>query len=49
MQFGIPCKEIETAFGLYAGMGITIWAILQNLVQLESLYGKGWESIDLWS
>jgi type IV secretion system protein VirD4 len=37
-------SEIETAMGLYAGFGVSVWAILQNLVQLEDLYGKGWEN-----
>lgn len=37
-------SEIEIALGAYAGYGIHVWAILQNLVQLQDLYGKNWEN-----
>jgi type IV secretion system protein VirD4 len=36
--------EIEVALSTYAGYNVTIWAILQNLVQLEDLYGKNWQT-----
>lgn len=36
--------EIEVALGTYAGYGITIWTIVQSLVQLQNLYGKNWEN-----
>ncbi len=37
-------SEIEVALGSYAGYGIHIWAILQNLVQLNDQYGRNWEN-----
>lgn len=37
-------SEIEVALGSYAGYGIHIWAILQNLVQLNDQYGNNWEN-----
>jgi type IV secretion system protein VirD4 len=37
-------SEIETALGTYAGYGIHVWAILQNLVQLKDTYGNNWEN-----
>lgn len=37
-------SEIDVALGAYAGYGVHIWAILQNLIQLKSLYGDNWES-----
>lgn len=37
-------KPVETAFGLMAGFGIQLWGIVQDLSQLEKLYGKGWET-----
>lgn len=36
--------EIEVALSTYAGYNITVWPILQNLMQLETAYGKGWET-----
>ena len=35
---------IELAYGLMAGFGIQFWGIVQDFSQLESLYGKGWQS-----
>jgi len=35
---------IEQAYGLMAGYGIQIWGIIQDLNQLEKIYGKGWQS-----
>ena len=37
-------KPVETAFGLMAGFGIQLWGIVQDLSQLERIYGKGWET-----
>ena len=37
-------SEIEIAMGSYAGYGIHVWAILQNLVQLQDIYGTNWEN-----
>lgn len=37
-------SEIETALSTYAGYNVTVWAILQSLVQLKKLYGENWES-----
>lgn len=37
-------SEIEVALGSYAGYGVHIWAILQNLVQLNDQYGNNWEN-----
>lgn len=37
----LGCLEpIERAFGLMAGYGVQLWAILQDLHQLKSLYGE---------
>lgn len=36
--------EIETALSTYAGYNVTIWAILQSLIQLKDKYGTNWES-----
>jgi len=35
---------IEQAYGLMAGYGLQIWGIIQDLNQLERIYGKGWQS-----
>lgn len=35
---------IEQAYGLMAGYGLQIWGIVQDLNQLERIYGKGWQS-----
>lgn len=37
-------SEIETALSTYAGYNVTVWAILQSLVQLHNLYKDNWES-----
>ncbi len=37
-------SEIDTALSTYAGYGVHIWAILQNLVQLKNMYHDNWES-----
>ena len=35
---------VEQAFGLMAGFGMQLWGIVQDLSQLEVIYGKGWET-----
>ncbi|WP_347990340.1 type IV secretory system conjugative DNA transfer family protein [Methylomonas sp. AM2-LC] len=35
---------VEQAYGLMAGFGMQIWGIVQDLSQLERIYGKGWET-----
>ena len=35
---------IEQAYGLMAGYGMQIWAIVQDLNQLERIYERGWQS-----
>lgn len=35
--------EIEIALGTYAGFNVTIWPILQSLVQLQNLYKDNWQ------
>lgn len=35
--------EIEIALGTYAGFNVTVWPIIQSLVQLKNLYGENWE------
>ena len=35
---------VEQAFGLMAGYGIQLWAIVQDFNQLERIYDKGWQS-----
>ena len=37
-------SEIDVALGSYAGYGVHIWAILQNLGQLEKIYKDSWEN-----
>ncbi len=37
-------SEIEIGLGAYAGYGIHLFMILQNLVQLASTYGENWEN-----
>ena len=37
-------SEVETALGAYAGYGVHLWPILQNLVQLRDVYGDNWEN-----
>ena len=34
---------IEKGYGLIAGHGVTLWAFVQNLTQLQKLYPKNWE------
>lgn len=36
--------EIETALSTYAGYNVTIWPILQSLIQLKNLYKDNWET-----
>jgi type IV secretion system protein VirD4 len=36
---------VSTAFGFAAGFNLQLWPFLQDLPQLESLYGKRWMSI----
>jgi type IV secretion system protein VirD4 len=36
--------EIQTAMSTYAGYNVTIWPILQSLIQLKDLYGDNWET-----
>lgn len=35
---------VEQAFGLMAGFGMQLWAVVQDLSQLERIYDKGWQS-----
>ncbi len=35
---------ITRALGLMSGYGMILWSIVQNLSQLEDIYGKGWET-----
>lgn len=37
-------SEIETALSTYAGYGVTVWAIIQSLIQLKNEYGDNWET-----
>lgn len=37
-------QAMETAAGLIAGYGVRIWSIWQDFNQLESIYGKMWET-----
>lgn len=34
---------IDLAYGAFAGYGIKIWSIFQNIGQVQQLYGKNWE------
>lgn len=36
-------SEIDMALGAYAGFGIHVWSIFQNLGQIKKLYGDNWE------
>ncbi|MBA9076557.1 type IV secretory system conjugative DNA transfer family protein [Rufibacter quisquiliarum] len=36
--------EIEIALSTYAGYEVTVWPILQSLIQLKNLYAENWES-----
>ncbi len=35
---------VEQAYGLMAGFGMQLWAIVQDLSQLERIYESGWQS-----
>ncbi|WP_424991333.1 type IV secretory system conjugative DNA transfer family protein [Fluviibacterium sp. S390] len=35
---------VEQAYGLMAGFGIQLWGIVQDLSQLERIYGKSWQT-----
>jgi len=36
---------VETAFGTMAGLGVQLWAVTQDLSQLQRLYGeRGWQT-----
>ena len=35
---------VKTAYSLMAGFGMQLWGIVQDLSQLEMIYGKAWES-----
>lgn len=35
---------VEQAYGLMAGFGIQLWGIIQDLNQLERIYGASWQS-----
>lgn len=37
-------KTIEDAAGQLAGLGVKLWPILQDLTQLQALYGDRWET-----
>ena len=37
-------KSIEMAAGLVAGFGVKLWAVLQDLTQLQTHYSKSWET-----
>ncbi len=37
-------SEIEIALSTYAGYEVTVWCILQSLIQLRDVYGNNWES-----
>lgn len=36
--------SVEQAYGLMAGFGMQLWGIVQDLSQLERIYGKGWQT-----
>lgn len=37
-------EQLETAAGLFAGFGVRIWSIWQDINQLKNLYGDRWET-----
>lgn len=43
-SLGYLPEVAEVGLGLYAGFNITLWPIVQTLVQLDSIYGKIWEN-----
>jgi type IV secretory pathway TraG/TraD family ATPase VirD4 len=45
-EFGTIGKlsEVSKAYGLMAGLGMVIWAFVQNFIQLKESYGEEWET-----
>ena len=37
-------QKVEEAYGLMAGFGMQIWGIVQDLSQMQRIYGDGWET-----
>jgi type IV secretion system protein VirD4 len=37
-------RSLETAAGLLAGYGVKLWAVLQDLTQLQTHYQRSWET-----
>lgn len=37
-------RSIETAAGLMAGFGVKLWAVIQDLTQLQTHYQRSWET-----
>ncbi len=37
-------SEVLTAMSAYAGFGVHIWSIFQDLSQIENIYGKNWQT-----
>jgi type IV secretion system protein VirD4 len=37
-------SKVEEAFGLMAGFGMQLWGIVQDLSQLERIYGPSWQT-----
>jgi len=37
-------RSIEIAAGQLAGFGVKLWTVLQDIGQIEGLYGEGWET-----
>lgn len=37
-------RSIEAAAGLVAGFGVKLWAVIQDLTQLQTHYAKSWET-----
>ena len=35
---------VEKAYSLMAGFGVQLWGIIQDVGQLERIYGKGWQT-----
>lgn len=35
---------VEQAYGLMAGFGMQLWGIVQDISQLERIYGNGWQT-----
>lgn len=36
--------SVQSAYGLMSGFGMQLWGIVQDLSQLERIYGKGWQT-----